>query len=286
MILIDNELFKTNYSYLSKKVIRYLQDSRIDFENFKLPVFQKESPDEIPYKVEKVFDEFNLIYKKNSDRFSLESKKIFNDFIKNSSIAFTEDILTNIEKIDYTRNYIREESKIIAKIIKNRINFHNILDFYFNNSNSIEAYSDYNFHLFNIFLKFIQEKYMNKKYYNQLKFIIQLFADFIVAKTKILKIPKNADINNFFYKNVLELNKVCLLYCQKLLLTNGTIDIFVKIITNNNNDLNKVIFPAILKVFNKILKVIYFNYRMEILFLKRNFMNYSIIIKQIIFSNI
>ena len=176
---------------------------------------------------------------------------------------FLKIFFSRIEDFDYTKEYIEAESKLLSKKIKTRINFHNIFDFYFHNNNSIELYNDYSFHLFNIFLKFIQENYQEKKYNLQVKFIIRLFADFIEAKPKILKIPKNVDLNHFFTQKIEKLENVCLIYCQvikffnckKLFLNNGTIEIFLKIITENNNYFNQSIFPTILKVFNNILRV-------------------------------
>jgi hypothetical protein len=265
--LIEDDSFKIFQKILSKKVLRFLNENKVIF---KIPENLTSIQSEVQYKVEKVYREFKK--ETESSGFNLlDLKKKEKDLFKFMSVGMTEDILTNIEELEYTRRFVDNESKILAKKIKNRINFHNILDFYFNNGNSIESYTEYNFDLFNIFLKFIQENYQEQKYFPQINFIVQLFADFIVAKTKILKIPKNVYINSYFSSSVQELNNMCLLYCQKLFLNNGTIEIFVKIITENNNSFNQVVFPTILKVFNNILMVRFIKNRMEIINPRRNF---------------
>src|SRR5690606_26158295 len=109
------------------------------------------------------------------------------------------------------------------------------------------------FHLFNIFLKFIQDHYQLMKYYPQITFIIELFAKFIEVKPAFFS-QKNLSLNSHFQSKISELEEVSLQYCQKLFLNNGSVEIFLKIVCEGNHAFNQIIYPTILKFFNNVLE--------------------------------
>ena len=163
------------------------------------------------------------------------------------TIAFTEDLLIRIENLQYTKNYIDEEIKTLAKSIKSRINFHHIIQQYY--ISNTDNFTNNSFYLVNILLKFIHDNYNVSKYYQNFIFLIELFTYIIEVKADIL----GGEINHF-QKNIDTLDNIIFKYCQGLFLYNNSIEIFLKSVCENNYIFNQSVFPSVLKFFNMLLQ--------------------------------
>jgi hypothetical protein len=166
-------------------------------------------------------------------------------------MTFTQDFISNFENLNLTRDYLKKEIDILATNLKSKINFHHVVYYYINNNSSMLNYSIPQFHILNIFLKFIQENYLAGKYYKEIFFLISLFAQFVESEPQFLSEPPG----NFYYnQKISEISEVCLRYCQNLFLNNGSVEVFLKIICEGNQKFNQTLYPAILNFFNRVLQ--------------------------------
>ena len=204
------------------------------------------------------------IYYKNF--MSLKKKNIIFDnkeqeILFQMVMAFTTDLIKDIENNEIVNESIGNESKILAQILKSKINFHSLLkrSAKENEVNEDLVESNQNqereIHLVNIFLKFIQENYMKSKYSNEINSLIVLMADIIEVTPEILPYGIESIEYIFFFKDkTSELKEIFTNHVQKLFLNNGSIDIFIKIACEGNKILNDDTFPIIIHFFNNALE--------------------------------
>ena len=204
---------------------------------------------------------FNSKNKKYSDILSeLNKEEYFNTPytpLWYLTMAFTEDFLNTIDKQE-TKNYIENELKLLARYLNSKVNFHHPLYYYINNNSSLDNYIQPSFHLMNIFLKFVQESYLSKRYSDEIIQLIKLFTYFIEADPEFLEVPQTSPIkthtHSSHFKNKMgEIKEMCFKYKQNLFIKNGSVEVFLKIICEINQNFSKDVFQMILKFFNMVL---------------------------------
>ena len=258
------ELINNNNEYY-KKILIYINFKKSNFKDFfyKFEIPKIETLNLNEPKTNTLFT--HILKKNNINNINFNSISIHNDKTdqKYFSIMFTEDFIKRIENNKRITKSVIKEIKILDKQLQSKINFHRVIQFYIN-ENSNNAIVDEilnqenNFHLFNIFIKFIQENYLSFNYYPQIKFLIDLFAYFIEVKPEILKPSNKNDLtiqNNFYFSEKFsELNDIFMKHCQKLFLNNSSIEVFLKLICEGNSIFNENIFPSLLHFFNNVLE--------------------------------
>ena len=249
-----------NINEYNSKVLNYIslhkQQFKDLFDKFELPPILFFSQNES--KVDKYYKLVFLKEFKNNQ--STQNKK---KLILKLTVSFTEDFINKIENNKRIGKLVDKEIKILDKILQSKINFHRIIQNYINenSANNIvdEILNDQenNYHLLNIFLKFIQKNYLSTKYYPQINFLIEMFAYFIEVKPQILKPSKKDDsvVSNFFFKDRIDdLRNELMIHCQKLFLNNGSVEVFLKLVCEGNKEFNEKIFPSVLHFFNNVLE--------------------------------
>ena len=258
---------KKNYEFYSK-ILSYVQFKKqnfIDyFDKFRLPTLININYN-LP-KVDKYYRLFRELKKekpknKNEITLLIKNRKIIK---KQLIIGFTEDFISRIENYKKVTNYIQKEVKILSKNLKSKINFHQAMQMYINENNAnsivdeILFEQENNYHLLNVFLKFVQENYLSMKYYPQIIFLIELFAYFIEVKPMFLRSQNKEEnvlkSNFYFLSKISELNDNFLVHCQKIFLNNGSVEVFLKIVCEGNKTFNFNVFPSVLHFFNNVLE--------------------------------
>ena len=265
----DRKLFRFFREYLLKeydkdifgKVLRFTKKIEPNLQKYFAHIKNQDL-----WTVEYTHYETNInIYYKNY--ISLMEKNLIYDnkekeILFQMIMAFTTDLIKDIENNEIVNKSIGNESKILAQNLKSKINFHSLLkrsakenevnveDLVENNQNQ-----EREIHLVNIFLKFIQENYMKTKYSNEINSLIELMADIIEVIPEIIPYENKTIEYIFFYNDKLsELKEIFKNHVQKLFLNNGSIDIFIKIACEGNKILNDDTFPIIIHFFNNILE--------------------------------
>ena len=258
---IFNELkSEDNNNEYNSKVLNYIsihkQQFKDLFDKFELPqilYFSQNQP--------KVDNYYKLVFLKEykTNQFPQNKKKL----TLKLTVSFTEDFINKIENNKRIGKLVDKEIKILDKVLQSKINFHRIIQNYINEntaSNIVDELlndQENNYHLLNIFLKFIQENYLSTKYYPQINFLIEMFAYFIEVKPRILKSAKKQDsvVSNFFFKDRIDdLRNELMIHCQKLFLNNGSVEVFLKLVCEGNKEFNEKIFPSVLHFFNNVLE--------------------------------
>ena len=220
------------------------------------------------FKLSKGFshDEANLNiyfrkYKYYKEKLIIDSNQE-NEILFQMIMIFTSDLINDIENNEIVEESIKKESKILAKHLKSKINFHSILKrFAKENEVNVEDLVESNqsqereIHLVNIFLKFIQENYPKKKYSGEINSLIELMAYIIEVIPEILSVELEGIEYNYFFKDkITELKEVFGNHVQKFFLNNGSIEIFMKIVCEGNKILSDNTFPIIIHFFNNVLE--------------------------------
>ena len=185
-----------------------------------------------------------------------------NEILFQMIMTFTSDLINDIENNEIVIESIQKESKILAKHLKSKINFHDILkrsikENEVNVEDLVESSQgqEREIHLVIVFLKFIQENYTKKKYLNEINTLIELMADINEVSPEILPEDlKGLEYNFFFKDKIEELSKIFTNHVQKFFLNNGSIEIFVRIACEGNNIHNETTFPIIIHFFNNVLE--------------------------------
>ena len=185
-----------------------------------------------------------------------------NEILFQMIMAFTSDLINDIENNEIVTESIRKESKTLAKHLKSKINFHSILkrspkENEVNVEDLVESNQgqEREIHLVNVFLKFIQENYTKKKYLGEINSLIVLMADINEVVPEILPTNLKGIEYIFFFKDkISELKDLFTSHVQKFFLNNGSIEIFIKIACEGNKILNDNTFPIIIHFFNNVLE--------------------------------
>ena len=178
-------------------------------------------------------------------------------------IDLTNTLINEMGNNEKVLDSINKETKILANHLQSKINFHSIVkktvDDIQANEELVESIQgqDRDIHLVNIFLKFIQENYSDGSYTNEIKRLIELMSNIIWVSPEILTSEKKIEEieYDFFYKNKFaELQEMFVNHCQKFFLNNSSIEIFVKIACETNQNFYEYIFPFLIMFFNNILE--------------------------------
>ena len=247
----DKDIFNKIFKSLKKKE----QKLQKFFIGFKMPEKNKNLKNET---------NLNIYIKKY---LTLKKKKIIdnkkeNEILFEIIMAFTSDLINDIENNEIVSESIQKESKIFAKHLKSKINFHGILKRSAKeNEVNVEDLVESNIgqereiHLVNVFLKFIQENYTKKKYSYEINTLIELMANINEVTPEIL--PENLkgiEYNFFFKDKIIELKEIFTSHVQRFFLNNGSIEIFLKIACEGNKIHNDKTFPIIIHFFNNVLE--------------------------------
>ena len=256
---LDHYLLKEKDKHFFKKIRKLIKKNESKFKKFfnKIDYFEKERFINIETNLNKYKD----IY------LELKSKEIIDNYKENELLfqmimAFTSDLIKDIENNEIVTETIKKESKILAKHLKSKINFHAILkrsakeneinveDLVENNQNQ-----DRDIPLVNIFLKFIQENYPKKKYAEEINTLIDLMSNINDVMPEILSVDLRGIEYIFFYKDkISELKTNFTKHVQKFFLNNGSIEIFLKIACEGNKIISDNTFPIIIHFFNNVLE--------------------------------
>ena len=256
---INNYVLLEKDKDIFKKILKLIRKNESKFQKF----FWDDK-----FKLNKVLahNETNLnVYFK---KYKLTKENQIIDFNQENEIlfqmimAFTSDLINDIENNEIVTESIRKESKILAKNLKSKINFHSILKRSAKeNEVNVEDLVESNqsqereIHLVNIFIKFIQENYTKNKYSGEINSLIELMADIIEVTPEILPEDLKGIEYIFFFKDkISELKEVFGNHVQKFFLNNGSIEIFMKIACEGNKILNDNTFPIIIHFFNNVLE--------------------------------
>ena len=247
----DKDIFKNTFNYLKKKEPKL----RNFFIDFKIPTDQQNLRSET---------NLNIYIRKF---LKLKEKKLIdkdkeNEILFQMIMTFTSDLIDDIENNEIVYESIQKESKILAKHLKSKINFHSILkkatkENEVNAEDLVESNQgqEREIHLVIVFIKFIQENYTKKKYSKEINTLIELMADIIEVSPEILPEDLKGIEYNFFFKDKIdELSKIFTNHVQKFFLNNGSIEIFVKIACEGNKNHNEITFPIIIHFFNNVLE--------------------------------
>ena len=175
------------------------------------------------------------------------------------TINFVNDLISEINNIEVVDKSIKREKKIIARHLKTKINFHDLLKKYIekDSQQDSEIYTGHEaeIHLVNIFLKFIQENADNKKYFSVIKELIELMVYLVLVTPEIIKRENKIEKNNlnYFDQKVLEFKEDFLYQCQKSYLNNGAIETFLKIASQRGKYFHQNTFNMIIYFFKTIL---------------------------------
>ena len=247
----DKDIFKNIFKIIKKNEFK-LQKFFVSFK--------------VPTEKEIIKSETNLnIYVK---KYLLNKKKEIIDISKENEIlfqmvmSFTSDLINDIENNEKVTESIQKESKILARHLKSKINFHAILkrsikENEVNVEDLVESSQNQEreIHLVNIFIKFIQENYTKKKYSEEINSLIMLMADLNEVTPEILPEDLKGIEYLFFFKDKInELNDIFSNHVQKFFLNNGSIEIFIKMACEGVKILNEQTFPIIIHFFNNVLE--------------------------------
>ena len=247
----DKDIFKKTFKSLKKKE----QKLQKFFIGFKMPENNKNLKNET---------NLNIYIKKY---LTLKKKKILdinkeNEVLFQIIMTFTSDLINDIENNEIVSESIQKESKILAKHLKSKINFHGIIkrstkENEVNVEDLVESSlgQEREIHLVNVFLKFIQENFSKRNYSNEINTLIELMANINEVIPEIL--PENLkgiEYKFFFKDKIKELKEIFINHVQKFFLNNGSIEIFVKIACEGNKIHNDNTFPIIIHFFNNVLE--------------------------------
>ena len=200
----DKDIFKNTFNYLKKKEPKL----RNFFIDFKIPTDQQNLRSET---------NLNIYIRKF---LKLKEKKLIdkdkeNEILFQMIMTFTSDLIDDIENNEIVYESIQKESKILAKHLKSKINFHSILkkatkENEVNAEDLVESNQgqEREIHLVIVFIKFIQENYTKKKYSKEINTLIELMADIIEVSPEILPEDLKGIEYNFF-------SKIKLMNCPK-----------------------------------------------------------------------
>ena len=175
------------------------------------------------------------------------------------TINFVNDLISDINNSEVIEKCIKREKKIMARNLKTKINFHDILKKYIENGSQqdLEIFTGHEteIHLVNIFLKFIQENADNKKYFPVIKELIELMVYLVSVTPEIIKREKKVEKNNlnYFDQKVVEFKELFFCQCQKSYLNNGAIETFLKIASQRGKYFHQNTFNMIIYLFKTIL---------------------------------
>ena len=214
------------------------------------------------------YKKYTYIFKiKKQDKNEIIENEIFdnnqeNDILFKIIMTFTSELINDIDNNEIVLNSIKNESRILARNLKSKINFHSILkrsakENEVNVEDLVENYQsqEREMHLVNILLKFIQENYKKKKYSEEINSLIELMANINEVTPEILSQDLQGIEYTFFFKDkISELKEFFTNNVQKLFLNNGSIEIFIKIACEGNKSLCDNTFPLIIHFFNNVLE--------------------------------
>ena len=253
----DKDIFNKIFKLIKKNETKLAKV----FGQFLFPenkIMKKEKNLNVYYKKYKMLKKNNKNNEKENEIFDNNQE---NEFLFQMIMNFTSELINDIENNEIVLDSIKKESKILAKHLKSKINFHSILkrttkenevnvEDLVENSQSQER----EIHLVNIFLKFIQENYTKKKYSEEINSLIELMADINEVTPEILSQNARGIEYTFFFKDkTSELKEIFSNHVQKFFLNNGSIDIFIKIACEGREILNDNTFPIIIHFFNNVL---------------------------------
>jgi len=246
----DKDIFNKIFKMIKKKESKLKK-----FLGFNMPNNQQNLKDEA---------NLNIYMKKylKIKQKELIDKDKENEILFQMIMTFTSDLINDIENNEIVTESIQKESKILARHLKSKINFHGILKRSAKeNEVNVEDLVESNqgqereIHLVIVFLKFIQENYTKKKYLKEINTLIELMADINEVSPEILPEKLKGIEYNFFFKDKIdELSKIFTNHVQKFFLNNGSIEIFVKIACEGNKNHNETTFPIIIHFFNNVLE--------------------------------
>ena len=176
------------------------------------------------------------------------------------TINFVNDLISEIDNSEVVDKCIRREKKIMARHLKTKINFHDILKKHIESDlqQDIEIFSGNkaDIHLVNVFMKFIQENADNKKYFPVIKELIELMVYLVLVTPEIIKREQKVEKNNlnYFDQKVLEFKEVFFIHCQNSFLNNGAIETFLKIASQRGKYFHQNTFNMIIYFFKTILE--------------------------------
>ena len=185
----------------------------------------------------------------------LENLGVTEKVLIESTVDLTQDLISEILNYDYTDLYVKHEQELLAKRLKSQIDYQVIFSYYFKNNDSLSNFKNPNsFHILFVFINFIQNNYNKLKHYKEIGFILSLASLYIESKPDYLIPLKQVDANFVFKYNVEKLEDFCRSYVQGVFIENTSVEIFLKILSENNNSYNQKLLPATLKLFVNILE--------------------------------
>ena len=258
-----NNLLKEKDQDIFKKIFKVIKKNLVEIKKFFVSLKISTEKDIIRSEAN-----LNIYVKKYLDIKEKQKGEEIIDTTKENEILFqmimifTSDLINDIENNEIVTESIKNESKILAKHLKSKINFHAILkrsakENEVNVEDLVESSQsqEREIHLVNIFLKFIQENYAKKKYSEEINSLIGLMADLNEVTPEILLNDLKGIEYTFFFKDkIAELNDIFSNHVQKFFLNNGSIEIFIKMACEGNNILNEQTFPIIIHFFNNVLE--------------------------------
>ena len=177
------------------------------------------------------------------------------------TVNFVNDLINEIDNNEVVDKCIKREKKIMARHLKTKINFHDLLKKYIESESQQETEIIYSgneaeIHLVNIFLKFIQENADNKKYFPVIKELIELMVYLVLVTPEIIKREHKVAKNNlnYFDQKVLEFKEDFFCKCQKSYLNNGAIETFLRIASQRGKYFHQNTFNMIIYFFKTILE--------------------------------
>ena len=183
-----------------------------------------------------------------------------NDIIFEMTINFVNDTLCDIENEEIIIKSIQREKKIMARHIKTKINFHAFLKKYLEkesqNQSNYQIVHESELHIVNVFLKFIKENIDNTKYFPVIKELIELMAYLVSVTPEIIKreVKLKKKNPNYFDQKVIEFKENFFYESQKSTLNNGTIEIFLKIVSKRGKYFRQNVFNMVIYYFITILE--------------------------------
>ena len=255
--ILKDYLLKEKDKDIFKKLFEFVRENESKFKEF-FPEFE--------------IGKENMRSKKNLNIYKdiylrLRSKKIRNidkenEILFHMIMTFASDLIKDIENNQIVEESIEKESKILAKHLKSKINFHSILKRSAKeNEINLEEIVDTNqsqdreIPLVNIFLKFIQENYSKKKYTEEINYLIELMSNITDVMPEILSVDLSGIEFTFFYQDkISELKTIFSKHVQKFFLNNASIEIFMKIVCEGNKIISHSTFPIIIHFFNNVLE--------------------------------
>ena len=258
-----NNLLKEKDQDIFKKIFKLIKKMQIEltkfFKSLKVPPGTEIIKSETNLNI--YFKKYLEIKKKQIEQEVIDTSKE-NEILFQLIMNFTSDLIKDIENNEIVNDSIKNESKILAKHLKSKINFHAILkrsakENEVNVEDLVESSQsqEREIHLVNIFLKFIQENYAKKKYSVEINSLIELMADLNEVTPEIISDDLKGIEYMFFFKDkIAELNDIFANHVQKFFLNNGSIEIFIKMACEGNNILNEKTFPIIIHFFNNVLE--------------------------------